>query len=87
MTQEQIKAKELVKKMNVIHYVKLNGKNKDSKGLPVSMHDDQIKQCALIAVDEILDCFKLNTGIDIVESSVLNFANYWEQVKQEILKL
>lgn len=46
------------------------------------------KQCAAIAVDEILDSFKLNTGIDIVGSSVLNFAirerNYWEEVKKEI---
>lgn len=46
------------------------------------------KRNALIAVDEILDSFKLNTGIDIVGSSVLNFAirerNYWEEVKKEL---
>lgn len=51
------KAEELVSKMNVIHYMKLHGKNKNSKGLPISMYDDQIKQCALIAVDEILKNF------------------------------
>ena len=84
----QEKAKELLQKMDVIHYVKLGGINKNSKGLPVSMHDDQIKQCALITVDEILDSFKLNTGIDIVGSAVLNFAiresNYWQEVKKEL---
>jgi len=66
------KAKELLAKMDVIHYVKLGGKNKDSKGLPVSMHDDQIKQCALVAVNECL-----NT---CVESMII----YWIEVKQEI---
>ena len=40
------KAKELLEKMNVIHYLKGNG-------LPVSMHKSQVKKCALIAVDEI----------------------------------
>jgi hypothetical protein len=69
------KAKELVDKMNVIHYVKLNDKNKDSKGLPISMYDDQIKQCALIAVDEILGECRLERDW------------YWEEVKQEIEKL
>jgi hypothetical protein len=48
------KARELISKMDVIHYMKLGGKNKDSRGLPISMHDDQVKQCALIAVDEVL---------------------------------
>jgi hypothetical protein len=61
-------AKELVDKMNVIHYLKGNG-------LPVSMHNNQIKQCALIAVDEIL------------EECVLERDWYWEKVKQEIEKL
>jgi hypothetical protein len=70
------KAKELIEKMNVIHYVKLGGKNTNSKGLPVSMYDDQIKQCALIAVDEIL-------------SAIRPFGNrkWWEEVKQEIRDL
>jgi peptidoglycan/xylan/chitin deacetylase (PgdA/CDA1 family) len=77
----QEKALELLQKMDVIHYVKLYGKNKNSKGLPVSMHDDQIKQCALIAVDEIIEY--INT------SGSVNFwwLNYLEEVKQEINKL
>jgi hypothetical protein len=74
------KAKELFDKMNVIHYVKLYDKNKDSKGLPVSMYNFQIKQCALIAVDEII---KQESTYDPSISDI----NYWQQVKQEINNL
>ena len=44
---------------------------------------EQSKQCALIAVDEILD-------IDCHDMSEENFNNhikYWDKVKQEIIKL
>ena len=64
-------AKELLDKMNVIHYLKGNG-------LPVSMHKSQIKQCALIAVNELFlatDDFDLDTK------------EYWKDVKTEIEKL
>ena len=73
------KAKELFEKMDVVHYIKLGGKNKDSKGLPVSMYDSQIKQCALIAVDEI---------IQAMDNVMLPnpFKQYWNKVKQEIEK-
>jgi hypothetical protein len=72
------KADELVKKMNVVHYMKLGGKNKDSKGLTVSMHDDQIKGCALVCVDEIL-----NATNDIVSEN----RGYWNEVKTGIENL
>jgi len=65
------KAGELIKKMDVIHYVKLGGINKDSKGLPVSMHNDQIKQCAIEAVNELIK----ETG-----------SKYYYDVKKEINK-
>ena len=85
------KAQQLMQKMDVIHYLKLGGRNKDSKGLPVSMYNDQIKQCALNAVDEIINSFNLNTGTDIVGNAVIKFAiregDYWEQVKKEIQQL
>lgn len=80
MTPEQ-KAKDLINKMNVIHYLKLHGKNKDSKGLPISMYDDQIKQCALIAVDEIIKA--LRKGLPEVGLG----KGYWYNVKQEIEKI
>ena len=70
------KAKELLNKMDVIHYMKLGGKNSDSKGLPVSMHDSQVKKCALISVQEILNVLFKSHEI-----------NYWKEVKQELEKL
>jgi hypothetical protein len=77
------KAKELFDKMNVIHYVKLYDKNKDSKGLPVSMYNFQIKQCALIAVDELIKeelLWLQEVGGNESESE-------WIKVKQEINNL
>jgi hypothetical protein len=70
------KAEELYDKMDVIHYMKLHGKNKDSKGLPISMHHDQIKQCAKNAVDFLLE-----------ELFFENEPTYWQEVKSEIEKL
>ena len=72
MTPEEY-AKELLDKMNVIHYLKGNG-------LPVSMHKSQIKQCALIAVDELIKQEeKYNNGSFYP-------SNYWTEVKAEIQK-
>jgi hypothetical protein len=76
------KAIELYSKMDVIHYIKLGGKNSDSKGLPISMYDTQIKQCALIAVDEII-----NYLLDSDWALINNKAKYWQEVKEELLKL
>jgi nucleoside-triphosphatase THEP1 len=42
----------------------------------------QAKQCALIAVDEILEM-----DLPIFEEDSDEFYDYWEQVKQEIKKL
>ena len=60
------KAKELVDKYAKLYY-----------DLEYDYYDDRDKQCALIAVDEIL-----NTFIDIDPK-----LNYWQEVKQEIEKL
>jgi len=70
------KAKELLEKMNVIHYLKGNG-------LPVSMHKSQVKKCALIAVDEVL-----SIGI-MTECNwqIEHLYSYWAEVKKEIEKL
>lgn len=50
-----------------------------------ALYADRIgaKQCALIAVDEILD----DDVYDMSEELFENRINYWEQVKQEILSL
>ena len=51
-----------------------------------SFPEETAKQCALIAVDEIL-----NLGFDIrcdaTERCVSPVMNYWQEVKQEIEKL
>ena len=54
--------------------------NKDF-GNPI-VFDNQIKQCALIAVDEILEM-----DLPILEEDADEFYDYWEQVKKEINKL
>jgi hypothetical protein len=80
------KAEELLDKMNVIHYRTLVGKKKDMR-VPISMYDSQIQQCALIAVDEIINSSPSlpilgdsgSYGEDIELSKI-----YWEEVKQEI---
>jgi hypothetical protein len=89
------KAEQLLAKMNVIHYRKLFGKSKDSKGLPVSMYNSQIKQCALIAVDEIIQSRQDDGYFDDTLSSTGSeyytphpmYLTYWLQVKNEINKL
>ncbi len=47
------------------------------------MTEGQAKQCALIAVDEILDVINKN-DVDIWNIDILK---YWREVKQEIEKL
>ena len=82
------KADDLLAKMNVIHYRKLRGKNKYSQGLPVSMYDSQIKQCALIAVDEIEQALTdYGRGESLELQNMDSEFRYWGKVKQELEKL
>ena len=79
------KALQLLAKMNVIHYRKLGGVNKDSKGLPVSMYDSQIKQCALIAVDEIEEALTdYGRGDSLQLQNMDSEFRYWSKVREEI---
>jgi hypothetical protein len=48
-----------------------------------SLNEFDAKQCALIAVDEILDSF---SGFDFSLKYIMN-RDYWLEVKQEIEKL
>ena len=82
----QQKAKELLDKMNVIHYVKLGGENQESKGLPFFMHDDQVKQCAINAVDEMINEYKQNSTFAQLEWVDYRIA-FLKEVKMEIEKL
>jgi len=74
------KAQDLLDKMNVVHYLKLSGKNKDCKGLPVSMYASQVKACALIAVDEIIEEVANSADADYLTLRIL----FWKQVKEQI---
>ncbi len=68
----QDKAKELVDKFRIISYGKYSIPTKN-----------KAKQCALIAVDEILDDDVYDMSQELFENRI----NYWEEVKQEIEKL
>jgi hypothetical protein len=48
----------------------------------ISYTHNEAKQCALIAVDEILEM-----DLPILEEDADEFYDYWEQVKKEINKL
>ena len=72
------KAEELMRVMNVTHDMKLGKPN--SKGIPVSMHDSQIRQCALNCVDQIMREFE-----NVMSPNP--FKIYWEDVKTKINEL
>jgi len=78
----QQKAKELLDKMDVIHNMKLAG----GKPLPVFMHDDQVKQCAINAVDEMINEYKQNSTFAQLEWVDYRIA-FLKEVKIEIEKL
>ena len=58
---------------------------------PRYMPKEMAKQCALIAVDEILDTIRIHLMEDPSTEEVVKFVEtriiYWEEVKQEIEKL
>ena len=91
------KALELFNKMNVIHYVNLGGKNKNSKGLPVSMHYSQIKKCAIICVENEYNALREQLfnlrACGVIESSetylkrIQDLIDEEAQVKHEIQQL
>lgn len=67
------KAIKLVNKMDKINYMKLQGKNKNSKGLPISMYDSQKIECAIELVNEVL--------------LFLDDGTFYNQVKTELKKM
>ena len=78
------KAEQLLAKMNVIHYRTLVGKKKDMR-VPISMYDSQIKQCALIAVDEIEQALTdYGRGDSLELQNMDSEFRYWSKVREEI---
>lgn len=82
------KATELLIKFDVKHYIKPNGYIKeDSKGIHVSMYSDQIKQCALICVDEIINYLTSNEICFKNHIEPIGNYKFWTDVKTEINNL
>lgn len=52
--------------------------------MPYPTHIDRAKQCALIAVDEIISNWRAEATIQYPYGKVIN---YWNVVKEEIIKL
>lgn len=85
------KAKELV---NSIYktLTKTYTDNDLSQILANKMWYEEAKQCALIAVDEIIKfcpyiSIKNRSELDEIRASDYMFVSYWQEVKQEINKL
>jgi hypothetical protein len=59
--------------------------------IPYGINKTIAKECALIAVDEILEALKIELTKDVTTIDVANFAAdkiiYWQEVKKEIEKL
>ena len=72
MSKSQEKAEELVLK-----YLRINNNTKEWFNIHIA------KQCALIAVDEIISYLKTSEDVMVSIKSIA----YWQEVKQEIEKL
>ena len=70
-------------KEKALQLYKKYSKGKDEHGWFLCEFDSCAKQCALIAVDEILDA---TTGM-VDEDNNYSSDNYWNEVKQEINNL
>lgn len=81
----QEKAKELKLKYDIKHYIKFNNSREDSKGLPVSMYDDQIKESILLCITEVIN--ELFDGREIPTAHNNERIKYWMEVRKEIEKI
>tara|TARA_R110000822_G_scaffold123928_4_gene258458 strand:- start:1842 stop:2072 length:231 start_codon:yes stop_codon:yes gene_type:complete len=71
------KAKELFDKFHFVNSESVELVTGDYE-LLFSLHESDAKECALIALDEILNVLNVIDNFEMI---------YWEQVKQEIEKL
>lgn len=82
------KAEELVDKFHIIETSHWN-ENMDGRMTMEQIGFYSAKQCALIAVDEIINSSPARSPINDGSDAMPHFraVKYWEQVKQEIEKL
>lgn len=76
----QQKAKELLQSMMMSTNSVINFTTGDMDYLPQNQY---AKQCAIIAVDEIIANIEPSVSIDVIEARI----KYWQEVKTEIEKL
>ena len=60
--------------------------NTDFHGNSIKIRDLLTKECALIAVDEIIIGYEFDS-LDIEHKRIIDNINYWDKVKQEIENL
>ena len=69
----KLKAKELFDKYDAMDFHDLTD------------HDESAKECALIAVDEVINYLSLYKGV--YDQDFFDAEKYWQEVKQEINKI
>ena len=52
-----------------------------------SLNYNEAKQCAIIAVDEMIESYEFDVISDMTNQRYIDKLNYWDEVRQEINKL
>jgi hypothetical protein len=86
------KAKELFDKFSDIDHLGILGKYNGTWEFSSSLWRKQAKECALIAVDELIKnqekiTKNINRYLSIANIEIQDAGNFWKEVKQEIEKL
>ena len=58
----------------------------DMHNAPETGYNEHAKECALIAVDEIIQGYEFDS-LEINHKRIIDSINFWDEVKQEIEKL
>ena len=58
----------------------------DMHNAPETGYNEHAKECALIAVDEIIQGYEFDS-LEINHKRLIDSINFWDEVKQEIEKL
>ena len=77
------KAEELVDKFHIKVYVSFI-ENSIPSVINALMLYNSAKQCALIAVDEIIDLCEFDVASDVGNQRYIDKLNYWDAVKKEL---
>ena len=81
------KTEELIEKMMLYSYEKIENEKNTKYIVDNKIKKEYATQCALIAVDEILNNVMFWWEIPIKDPYFINQKKYWTEVQQEIEKL